>query len=31
MIRPLEKAIEGLEAGGEFDVTVKAAGGIRSA
>ncbi len=25
MIRPLEKAIEGLEAGGEFDVTVKAA------
>ena len=24
MIRPLEKAIEGLEAGGEFDVTVKA-------
>lgn len=25
MIRPLEKAIEGLEQGGEFDVTVKAA------
>ena len=25
MIRPLEKAIEGLEAGGEFDVTVQAA------
>ena len=25
MIRPLEKAIEGLDPGGEFDVTVKAA------